>query len=261
MTHELAQAFRLDGKRALITGGATGIGLAIAESLAGAGAGIAILARDAERAQRAADELHEKFNVPTYAIKGDVSDDQNIEEAVARIEQEFGELDILIANSGVGYWSPALDVEQQPGWRDVLGVNLDGVWNTNRAVGRRMVERGRGAILNIGSISAQIVNRPQWQPAYNASKAAVHQLTKSLAAEWAPHGIRVNALAPGFTGTDILFGHLDDPAYQRYWIDDTPLQRPAEPAEMGPPALFLVSDASSYITGTVLVADGGYTLW
>ena len=121
-----------------------------------------------------------------------------------------------------------------------------------------MVERGSGSIVNIGSISAQIVNRPQWQPAYNASKAAVHQLTKSLAAEWAPHGVRVNALAPGYVKTEMA--PVDEPDFKPRWIDDAPMQRYARPRSSGPSVVYLASDASAFMTGSVLVIDGGYTL-
>ena len=122
-----------------------------------------------------------------------------------------------------------------------------------------MVERGTGAIVNVGSISAMIVNRPQMQPAYNASKAAVHQLTRSLAAEWAPFGVRVNALAPGYVKTEM--SPVEDPRFKPHWVDAAPMQRFAVPEELGPSLLYLASDASSFTTGSVLVVDGGYTLF
>jgi NAD(P)-dependent dehydrogenase (short-subunit alcohol dehydrogenase family) len=121
-----------------------------------------------------------------------------------------------------------------------------------------MKDAGGGVIVNIGSISAQIVNRPQWQPAYNASKAAVHQLTKSLAAEWAPYSIRVNALAPGYVKTEMA--PVDEPQFRQRWILDAPMQRYSTPEEIGPSLVYLASDASSFMTGSVLVVDGGYTL-
>jgi NAD(P)-dependent dehydrogenase (short-subunit alcohol dehydrogenase family) len=122
-----------------------------------------------------------------------------------------------------------------------------------------MVERRSGTIINIGSISAYIVNRPQMQPAYNASKAAVHHLTKSLAAEWAPFNVRVNAIAPGYIKT--LMSPVDRPEFRQHWIEDAPMQRYGMPVELGPTLVYLASDASSFVTGSVLVVDGGYTLW
>jgi NAD(P)-dependent dehydrogenase (short-subunit alcohol dehydrogenase family) len=144
-------------------------------------------------------------------------------------------------------------------WHDVFNVNVHGLWNCAQAVGRRMIQNGGGTITNIGSISAMIVNRPQWQPAYNASKAAVHQLTKSLAAEWAPHNVRVNALAPGYVKT--VMSPVDEPQFRRHWIKDAPMQRYATPEELGPSIVYLASDASSFMTGSILVVDGGYTLF
>jgi len=125
--------------------------------------------------------------------------------------------------------------------------------------GRRMIDAGGGAIVNVGSMSAQIVNRPQWQPAYNASKAGVHHLTKSLAAEWAPLGVRVNAVAPGYVRTEMT--PIDRPEFKRHWIDDTPQQRAATPEEIAPSVVFLASSAASYMTGSILVIDGGYTVF
>jgi NAD(P)-dependent dehydrogenase (short-subunit alcohol dehydrogenase family) len=122
-----------------------------------------------------------------------------------------------------------------------------------------MVERKTGVIVNIGSISGSIVNRPQMQPGYNASKAAVHHLTRSLAAEWAPFNVRVNAISPGYIKT--LMSPVDDPQYRRYWIEDTPMLRYGYPEELGPTLIYLASDASKFVTGTVLVIDGGYSLW
>jgi len=245
-------SFRLDGKVAVVTGGNRGIGRALAQALGEAGARVAIAARDAARSEQVAGELG------ALAVTTDVTDSASVEGMLETVTAELGPVDVLVNNSGLCYHRPALDVPEQE-WRAVFDVNVDGLWHCSRVVGRQMVERGTGSIVNIGSISAQIVNRPQWQPAYNASKAAVHQLTKSLAAEWAPHGVRVNALAPGYIKTEMA--PVDDPHFKPRWIDDAPMQRYALPEELGPSIVYLASDASSFMTGSVLVIDGGYTLF
>jgi NAD(P)-dependent dehydrogenase (short-subunit alcohol dehydrogenase family) len=245
-------AFRLDGRVAVVTGGNRGLGHAFARALTEAGARVAIAARDEALSAAVAEELG------ALPVALDVTDPESVEAMAARVTDELGPIDVLVNNAGTCFHRPALDVPAQE-WRAVWDVNVDGLWHCSRAVGARMVERGSGAIVNIGSISAMIVNRPQMQPAYNASKAAVHQLTKSLAAEWAPHGVRVNALAPGYTKTEMA--PVDEPRFRRNWIEDAPMQRYAMPEELGPSLLYLASDASSFVTGSVLVVDGGYTLW
>lgn len=251
--------FRLEGKNAVITGGATGIGRAIAQDFAEAGASVAVISRDTDKCREAAGQLSE-LGVATYHGYVDVADPASATQAVANVESDLGPIDILVNNSGIVHWGPTLEADQTAGWDQILAVNLTGVWNMSRAVGRGMVERGSGVILNMGSMSAFVVNRPQIQPSYNASKAAVHQLTKSLAVEWAPYGIRVNALACGYVATDLLSDKLQDPEFQRLW-NDTPFGRPGTPDEVAPIARFLVSEASSYLTGSIVVADGGYSLW
>jgi NAD(P)-dependent dehydrogenase (short-subunit alcohol dehydrogenase family) len=175
------------------------------------------------------------------------------------VEGRLGPIDVLVNNAGVVEHLPALDVSPES-WRSVLSVNLDGVWLCSQVVGTGMVRRRRGVIVNVGSISGIIVNRPQWQPAYNASKAAVHQLTRSLAAEWAPYGVRANALALGYVSTEMT-GELVDPERVRRWVQDVPMQRMASPEEVAPAVVYLASDASSFATGTIMVLDGGYTVW
>jgi NAD(P)-dependent dehydrogenase (short-subunit alcohol dehydrogenase family) len=245
-------AFRLDGRVAVVTGGNRGLGFAFARALGEAGARVAIAARDAEKSADVAAELG------VLAVPLDVTDPESVAGMVERVTGELGPVDVLVNNAGTCFHRPALEVPQEE-WRAVWDVNVDGLWNCSRAVGAQMVERRGGVIVNIGSISAMIVNRPQMQPAYNASKAAVHQLTKSLAAEWAPHGVRVNALAPGYTKTEMA--PVDEPRFRRHWIEDAPMERYATPDELGPSLLYLASDASSFVTGSVLVVDGGYTLW
>jgi NAD(P)-dependent dehydrogenase (short-subunit alcohol dehydrogenase family) len=245
-------SFRLDGKVAVVTGGNRGLGQAFARALGEAGARVAIAARDEARSERVADELG------ALAVATDVTDTASVQAMLEAVTTELGPVDVLINNSGTCFHRPALEVPEEE-WRAVWEVNVDGLWHCCRAVGGQMVERGTGTIVNIGSISAQIVNRPQWQPAYNASKAAVHQLTKSLAAEWAPFGVRVNALAPGYVKTEMA--PVDDPHFRPRWVDDAAMQRYAVPEELGPSIVYLASDASSFMTGSVLVVDGGYTLF
>jgi NAD(P)-dependent dehydrogenase (short-subunit alcohol dehydrogenase family) len=245
-------AFRLDGRVAVVTGGNRGLGFAFARALDEAGARVAIAARDAEKSAEAAGELG------VLAMPLDVTDPESVAAMVERVTSELGPIDVLVNNAGTCFHRPALEVPPEE-WRAVWEVNVDGLWHCSQAVGAQMVERRSGVIVNIGSISAMIVNRPQMQPAYNASKAAVHQLTKSLAAEWAPHGVRVNALAPGYTKTEMA--PVDEPRFRRHWIEDAPMERYATPAELGPSLVYLASDASSFVTGSILVVDGGYTLW
>jgi NAD(P)-dependent dehydrogenase (short-subunit alcohol dehydrogenase family) len=244
--------FRLDGKVAVVTGGNRGLGEAFARALGEAGARVAIAARDHERSGPVAAELG------ALAVSADVTDADSVAAMLSTVTSELGPVDILVNNAGVCFHRPALEVPEDE-WRAVWDVNVDGVWRCSRAVGAQMVERGSGVIVNIGSISAEIVNRPQWQPAYNASKAAVHQLTKSLAAEWAPYGVRVNALAPGYVKTEMA--PVDDPRFRPRWVDDAPMQRAAVPEEIAPSVVYLSSDASSFMTGSVLITDGGYTVF
>jgi NAD(P)-dependent dehydrogenase (short-subunit alcohol dehydrogenase family) len=177
---------------------------------------------------------------------------------VERVTSELGPIDILVNNAGISLGAPALDTTDQA-WTQVLDTNLTGVWRCCREVGRHMVARGSGNIVNVGSMSAMIVNRPRWQPAYLASKAAVHQLTKALAAEWAPHGVRVNALAPGYILTEQ--SPVDQPEYHPWCVEPAAMRRYGLPEELGPAAVFLASDASSLMTGSILVIDAGFTLF
>jgi NAD(P)-dependent dehydrogenase (short-subunit alcohol dehydrogenase family) len=250
-------AFDLADRVAVITGGNRGLGEAFGHALAQVGARVVIAARDADRS-RAVVEAIEAAGGDAAAVDTDVTDRDSVRAMRDAVLDSHGSIDILVNNAGICFHRPALEVPVEE-WRAVMDANLDGLWHCSQLIGEHMVARGQGVMVNVGSISALIVNRPQMQPAYNASKAAVHQLTKSLAAEWAPHGVRVNALAPGYVKTDIA--PVDEPRFRRHWIEDVPMQRYATPDELGPTMVYLCSDASSFMTGSVVVLDGGYTLF
>jgi NAD(P)-dependent dehydrogenase (short-subunit alcohol dehydrogenase family) len=252
----MTSPFTLDGKTALVTGGNQGLGYAFALGLAQAGATVAICGRRAE-ANLAAAAQAKQAGHDLVTITADLTDDAQVSAMAQEAMSAFdGRIDILVNNAGTCYHAPAFEVTDQE-WGEVFDLNVRALWKTSVAVGAGMRENGSGSIVNIGSMSGIIVNRPQWQPAYNASKAAVHHLTRSLAVEWAPYGIRVNAVAPGYVRTEMA--PVDRPEFRRQWIEDCPQQRVALPEEIAPSVVFLASDAASFITGSVLLADGGYT--
>lgn len=249
--------FSLEGKVAVVTGGNRGIGRAIVDALADAGAAVAIAARDEAKTAEVVEELTSR-GVTAIGVRADVAVREDVESLLEATTRELGPTDVLVNNAGIGFHADALTLDDSE-WTRLFATNMDAVWRTSQIFGAQMVENKSGSIVNIGSMSGLIINRPQWHAPYGISKAAVHHMTRSLAAEWAPHKVRVNAIAPGYVKTEIA--DIDDPAYRHYWVDEVPMQRYASPDEISPAALFLASEASSFVTGSVMVVDGGYTLW
>ena len=245
--------YDLSGRRALVTGAGQGIGEACAAALAEAGAHVVVTDLNGARAKAAAERLTARGG-KAEAHQLDVTDTAALN-ALAAAQPS---LDILVCNAGIASNTPAEDVSDEE-WDRVIGINLTGVFKTCRAFGRKMLEAGRGSIVNIGSMSADIVNTPQPQCHYNASKAGVHHLTRSLAVEWALRGVRVNAVAPTYIETPLLANLEDSKGMVDRWIDLTPMKRMGQPDEIASVVLFLASDASSLMTGSIVSADAGYT--
>jgi NAD(P)-dependent dehydrogenase (short-subunit alcohol dehydrogenase family) len=251
--------FDLDGKNALVTGGGRGLGKAMASALAEAGANIAIIDVNRENAEQSADEITE-IGVETTAVEADVTDEAEMEAMVEKVIDRLGSIDVLLNNAGVTSNAPAAEMSVED-WQRTINVNLTGVFLCAKHVGRHMIEQGSGSIINISSMSGFVANYPQPQIGYNASKAGVIMVTRSLASEWAEHGIRVNSIAPGYMRTDLVDEVLEeDPEMEEIWLEYTPLGRLGQPEELGGIVVFLASEASSYMTGEVVAYDGGYTI-
>jgi NAD(P)-dependent dehydrogenase (short-subunit alcohol dehydrogenase family) len=249
-----SNGFSLQDRVAVVTGGGQSLGLDICRALRAAGAKVVVAEINAEVGPAAAEELEGDF------VQTDVTDPQSVRDMVRAVVEEHGRIDVFVNNAGIVHNIPSEDVPDEE-WRAVLSVNLDGVFWCCREAGRAMLERGSGAIVNIASMSGMVSNHPQPQAAYNASKAGVILLTKSLAGEWASRGVRVNSVSPGYIRTPLTELGMSKVEWSSVWLSSTPMGRLAEPREIAPAVVYLASDASSYATGTNLVVDGGYTSW
>jgi len=252
----ILERFSLRDKTAFVTGAARGIGRGIARGLAEAGARVALVDRDGETARGTAGELAAE-GLECLALQADVTRQGEVEAAIEALLERWGRLDIAVNNAGICHNAPSAELAEQD-WDRVLDLDLKAVFLCAQAEGRPMIARGSGSIINIASMSAQVVNFPQPQAAYNAAKAGVVQLTRSLAAEWAQFGVRVNSISPGYVNTDLL---QPGKSLHPQWIELTPQKRLGEPWEIAGAAVYLASEAASFCTGTDLVVDGGYTLW
>ena len=258
---ENSNGFRLEGRKLVVTGGARGIGYAIARLAAHAGAAVALLDLEQASVEAAAAKLRgEVSGAEVLTELCDVSSYEQVSAAAQALQARWGRTDLLVNNAGIAHHAPA-ETMSVAEWDRMLSVNLSGVFYCSQIFGLPMIAAGSGAIVNIASMSGLIVNRPQPQVAYNVAKAGVIMLTKSLAAEWAPRGVRVNAVAPGYTRTDLIEHLIDSDTCRDYWIGGTPMARMGSTDEIANAVLFLASDVSSFVTGETLVVDGGYTLW
>ncbi|CAN5885682.1 SDR family NAD(P)-dependent oxidoreductase [soil metagenome] len=248
--------FRLDGRVALITGGARGLGRVIAEALASAGASVALTARNAESAEAAARDLAETADAEAIGLGVDVTKAADVEAMVSNTIKRFGRLDILVNNAGINIRRPIEQLEESE-WDQVLDTNLKGAWLCCRAVAKPLKEQGWGRVINVSSMLGE-VGLAERTP-YCSSKGGMTLLTRTLALEWAPFGINVNAICPGPFATEINRPLLNDPEKRAAMEAKLPIGRWGDPHELGPAAIFLASEASSYMTGATLVIDGGYT--
>ena len=245
--------FDLTGRTALVTGATSGLGLAIARGLAEAGAAIAVNGRDEGRIADTVSAFRDE-GLSAHAARFDVTATDEVEAGVERVEPEVGPIDILVNNAGIQRRKPLLEMEEAV-WDEVIETNLNAVFRVGRAVGRGMVERRRGKIINIASLASEVA-RKTIAP-YTAAKGAVKQLTRAMCVEWASFNVQVNGIGPGYFATPLNRALLDDPAFDAWVKNRTPAGRWGDPKELVGAAVFLSSPASDFVNGQILYVDGG----
>ena len=258
----ILERFSLDGRVALVTGGGQGIGRAYAHALGEAGAAVAVVDISNEHAETVAAELSDK-GIEAMAVVANVTRADQIQNCIDKILDRWGKLTIGINNAGIGAWIAAEDISEAD-WDKMMNLNLKGVFLCAQAEARVMLKTGYGKIINTASMSGHIVNTPQKQMVYNTSKAGVLHMTRSLAAEWATRGIRVNSISPGYTRTKLVDDLLLTPEGQEmlpHWMSFTPMNRMGEVTDLQGAIVYLASEASDFMTGHDMVIDGGYCVW
>lgn len=254
----IIEKMRLDGKAIYVTGGASGIGKSVATALAEAGADVAIVDVNLEGAEAVAKEIADATGSKTIAIRCDVTNQDDVEAMVAKVVDTYGKLDACFNNAGICLNVPAEEMTFEQ-WNKVININLNGVFLCATAAGRVMLKQGYGSIINTASMSGHIVNVPQPQCAYNASKAGVSMLTKSLAIEWAKKGVRVNCISPGYIGTDLTLNSEALKPLIEKWNAMAPMGRLGRPEELQSIVVYLAGDTSSFTTGSDIIVDGAFT--
>jgi gluconate 5-dehydrogenase len=254
-TDYLGRLFSLEGRHAFITGASRGLGFAFAEALAGAGARVTIGGRKADELKAAGDRLRTESHAVVESII-DVTDTQSVDAAIAAAETNTGPIDILVNNAGIQRRAP-LETFSDADWDALMATNLDGVFKVSRAAVKGMIARRKGVIINVSSVQS-VLARPSIAP-YAATKGAITMLTKSMAGEWGQHGVRVNAIAPGYFKTELNAALVADETFSSWLTGRTPMRRWGDVEELAGAAVFLASDAASFVTGQTLLVDGGIT--
>ena len=261
MLDNAIKIFDLSGKIALITGASKGLGKAFATALAEAGATPILVARNQSELEKTGKEIAQ-INPQCSWYAADITKENEVEKVVKEIINQFGKIDILVNNAATGRINFPPEETSLEQWNFVINTNLTGMFICSKAVGKEMIKRRKGKIINLASISGSIINKGVHGGSYDVSKSAIVALTRALAVEWAPYNINVNAIAPGYflTEPNIKFFEADQNFYNQV-VDMVPLKKIGDPNDLKGTVIYLASEASNFMTGSIVVVDGGYTLW